>query len=150
MTKALAAHVKKVAKSADTKALADALGDLVLKRLHTKAIANINAKLGGLSIPKGMTSEEAQRKLGVGTPEPKAKVTRRSTRRRGRNQAYVPTSKPDISRLGTFRHYMLQTIRRHKCTWDAEAEHANCDNPKFAKNRLDFSWAASEGYIDFV
>lgn len=137
MTKALQTHVRRCAKAAPNKEIAEALGKLVKARLSKPKPRRLVAEYTSFDLARDA----------IRTAPPKV---RRSARRRGRNQSYRATGKPDISRLGTFRHYMLQVICRHESTWAAESEHALCDNPKFAKNRLDFSWAAAEGYIEFV
>jgi hypothetical protein len=62
---------------------------------------------------------------------------------------YDSTTQPDVSRYGTFRRYMITTIRAHNDTRSANAAHALCDNPSFAKNKLDFNWAADNGYINW-
>lgn len=143
---AFADHVLSAAAETPRKELSEALSSLVLKRLHTKAIARINRALGGLSVPKGMSAAEAERRIaGRATPT----RTRRSARRLGRFRRYTPTTKPDFSRPGTFRTYMISTIRAHTNTRDAQAAHDACTEPKFAKNKLDFNWAADNGYITF-
>lgn len=148
MTKQLQTHVRKLAKAAPVAELADALQDLVLLRLKKRAIAEINANLS--RAPRSLFDDEAAKRRAAAEALKSLPRKARSTRRRGRNQNYVSTGKTDISRLGTFRHYMIRLVREHSCTWDAERAHAVCDNPKFAKNRLDFAWMAAEGYIEFV
>lgn len=138
MTKALQTHVRRCAKTAPKAELAMALGALVKARLRKPVVDEVGKRTFNITRITGVAGVD------------RAKPQRRSARRRGRNQAYIPTSKVDVSRLGTFRHYMLKVIREHSHTWEAETAHAKCDNPKFAKNRLDFSWAAAEGYIQFV
>ena len=135
----LAAHVAKARKAAPDKELASALGDLLLARLHKRAVQGIQRILD--SAPRS-SPPPSQQQRGV----PRA---RRSPRRLGRIRFYTPTAKVDVSRLGTFRHYMLSVIRKHGDTRSADAEHAQCDNPKFSKNRLDYNWAADNGYIDW-
>lgn len=129
----------KASRKSTAKAIAKPLAALVKARLRTRAerppepfkklIGHLNARTGKF--------------------EPLAKP-RRAPIRRGRVKAYTPTAKVDISRLGTFRHYMLATIRAHSNTLAAEEAHASCDDPKFAGKKLDFGWAAAEGYITFV
>lgn len=74
---------------------------------------------------------------------------RRSPRKLGRIRFYTPTDKVDVSRLGTWRHHMISVIRRHTNTRDAQLENTNHDNPKFASQRLDFNWAADNGFINW-
>lgn len=137
--------VRKAAKAAPVADITEALGNLVLKRQHSKAVVRINAKLGGLAIPKGMMLSEAVQKLG-GSPPTK----QRRSPRRIKFRMYEATSKTDISRSGTFRRYMLATIRKHSNTASAAREHELCDVPEFAKNKLDFNWAADNGFINWL
>jgi hypothetical protein len=130
----LAAHVAKAVASAPTGAIADALSALVLMRLRrtprpTQPTPSVTP---------------AQR------PAPTPSGARRSPRRTaGKLRYYDSTTQPDVSRYGTFRRYMITTIRAHTDTRSANAAHALCDNPSFAKNKLDFNWAADNGYINW-
>lgn len=145
MTKALETYVRREAKKADVNALSSLLGDIVLKRRHKKAIDAINARVRDpFNRPAPATPSSV---VSGATARAAARSVRRASRRSGRNVRYEVTTKWNDARRGTFRHYMLETIRRHTCSWDADADHAKCENPKFAKNRLDYSWAASNGYI---
>jgi hypothetical protein len=129
--KQLESHVKSMAKSADTKALKAALGALVNKRLaKPKPVVNVDF---AFTPSRTVISRAA----------PKA----RSSRKRGRIQAYTPTGKANYARWGTWRHHMIDVVCKHHDTLSAEEENAQSD---FAKNRLDFSWCAANGYIDFV
>lgn len=132
--KSFADKVMAHAKASSTEELAKALGDVTLKRLHSKAVARLNRIVQRAPVPQ--RQETTQR--------------RRSARRLGKYQRYEATSKVDISRHGTFRRYMISTIRAHTDTHSANEAHASCDNPSFAKNRLDFNWAADNGYINFI
>ena len=132
----------KPAGDVDVKALSEALGALVRNRLSKprrfKASLKTPTQWPPERSPERIVREaltEAQR--------------RRRPRRVGVRKPYSKTTKLDFSRTGTFRHYMLALIRRHSNTWDANREHATCDNPKFAKNKLDFNWAADNGYINW-
>lgn len=125
------ARVITASKLADTTALATTLGQLVVAKAR-RAVRRTTA----IPMPT--------------TPMPSAPSKRRGkVRRLGKYQRYTATTKPDISRYGTFRKYVLTTIRAHTDTHSANQAHALCDNPAFAKNRLDFNWAADNGYITF-
>lgn len=113
--------------------LRDALGELVKRRLRKPK----KVLIGYLNVATGEVRPVSQ---------PKAQ--RRSPRRVAFKR-YTATQMTDTSRYGTFRRYMITTIRAHNDTLSANAEHAKCDNPKFAKNKLDFNWAADNGYITF-
>lgn len=129
----LAKQVAALAKKQKVKPLADALGKLVVCRL---------------AAPKPRPA--ASRPPIPATPAPSATPRPRSAPRRGgRAKVYIVQRRND-ARYGTFRHYMLKVILVHNNTRDAEAEHAKCDNPKFANKSLDFAWAAKEGYIVFA
>lgn len=131
MTQQLQAQVRKLAKGADTKGLAKALGVLVKTRL-----AKANK-------PKPIRSGADYAKATPATP--RAPAARRT--RRGRNQYYTVTGKRNATRSGTWTHYMINAILGYTSTWDAERFHATCENAKFRDKRLDFGWAAKEGYI---
>lgn len=138
--KAFERHVRSASGKSSTSAIASALGKLVSAKLKRRASDRTASP----------TSLQRARLQGGSTPlAPRPQPKRRSPRRLGRNRAYAPTTKPDTSRLGTFRHYMIALMRRHSNTRAAELEHAECDNPKFSKNKLDFNWAADNGYITF-
>jgi hypothetical protein len=130
-TRAVTKASKASAKSSSEE-IGVALGRLVSKRLQKRSEQTVR------------TAQVSEWRYDPIVPQ-----RRRRTVRRGRNQPYRSTTKVDISRLGTFRRYMLSVIRRHNNTWDAMAEHEKCDNERWAKNKLDFAWAAAEGYIDF-
>ena len=78
---------------------------------------------------------------------PRPATPRAAPRRTGKTRRYSPTGKVDTSRVGTFRRYMLTTIRSFTNTAEANRANAACTVPKFAKNKLDFNWAADNGYI---
>jgi len=123
-------RVKAHAAKSSTDELAKALGDVAVARLKAK---QHKPKLYAL----------------IPVLDKVKAVKRRSARRLGKFQRYHATSKPDYSRPGTFRTYMIATIRAHTDTHSANAAHALCEEPSFAKNRLDFNWAADNGYIEF-
>lgn len=146
-----AEYVASVAAKADRSELSTTLGKLVAKRLEKQSIAAVAAQLR--RYPSSFSGDTAGTLAAMDASTSYgdlAKRKRRSARRIGRAKAYTPTNRTDVSRIGTFRHYMIATIRRHNNTADAEREHATCDNPKFAKNRLDFNWAADNGFINWA
>jgi hypothetical protein len=128
-----AATVQAARKAADGKAIAAALGALVKAKVRKPAPPRQSFA------SRVHNAQAALPTIGK----------RRSARRLGKFQRYTPTSKPDYSRPGTFRTYMIATIRAHTDTHSANQAHALCDTPAFAKNRLDFNWAADNGYITF-
>lgn len=133
----VAASAKSAAKSS-SKEIAGALGRLVSARLKTRQ----------------RTTQQSPCDPFVPTPAQLAALLnmqrhRKAARRVGKMRRYTATTKPDYSRPGTFRTYMISTIRAHTDTQSANAAHALCDNPSFAKNKLDFNWAADNGYITF-
>lgn len=132
MAATLKTHVAKAVSAAPTEALAGALKALVLARLRRA---------------RAPTQPSARPTPPMHAPPMHAPTQRRSARRIGRVRFYTPTSMPDVSRYGTFRKYMISTIRAHTDTRSANATHAQCDEPKFAKNKLDFNWAADNGFI---
>lgn len=137
---AFTAYVNKVAKQADSAALATSLGALTKLRLGSRSKRQVADTMRA----------EAKPQRGWDLAKPPSEHNerqRRSPRRLGRYRAYTPTAKPDVSRLGTFRHYMLSTIRKHSDTVAANNEHADCDRADWASKKLDFNWAADNGYI---
>lgn len=129
----LAKAVRALAKKADIKALSVALEEL-LKAAPPKP------KAAPAFVP------DTSWKPAASDWKP-ATRTRRSSRRVPRFQSYSPTGKRNDARFGTFRHYMIATILAHKTIGEAMFAHGKCDNPKFSKNKLDFNWAVTNGYI---
>jgi hypothetical protein len=134
----LAAHVAKTVSNAPSKDIAGALKALVIARLRKPARTTQTPHW-----PKPWDFGDVPAKAGVRGMG----GHRRSPRRLGKVRFYKATAMPDVSRYGTFRRYMISTIRAHNDTRSANAAHALCDDPKFAKNKLDFNWAADNGYI---
>lgn len=66
---------------------------------------------------------------------------------RGGNRAYTLAGRKDESKPDTFRRYMLSTIMGCKDTDSAKAAHAK--SHKYPTHKLDFNWAAQQGYIKF-
>lgn len=67
---------------------------------------------------------------------------------KGAERTYKPGSKKNEAKPGTFRHYLLSSILAHKDTASAKAAHAK--GKHFRDRKLDFNWAASQGYITFT
>lgn len=67
---------------------------------------------------------------------------------KGSNRAYKLAGRKDESKPGTFRTYMLSTIMAHKDTDSAKAAHAK--SKQYPTHKLDFNWAAQQGYIAFT
>lgn len=135
-----AAHVTASAKSAKSSSteIAAALGALVTARLRKRQRTTQQNSSDSFA-SRVHNAQAAMPRIGK----------RRVPRRLGRIRFYEVTSKPDVSRYGTFRRYMITTIRKHTDTASAQREHDQCDEPKFAKNKLDFNWAADNGYINW-
>lgn len=144
-------QVKALAKTASVTDIAEALGDLVVKRMEKPK------KLAADPHPEGRygayyAKPESRSIFDDETATRRASSAKhvRGGRRRGRIQSYTPTDKRNDARWNTWRHYMIDVVLRHKSTLSAETDHeTNCTNPKFAKNRLDFGWCASNGFITF-
>jgi hypothetical protein len=141
----LQTHIAKAVGAAPVQELMDGLKDLVLLRLRRPQrttqptpdpIGAVNA-----SVPW------SESRVVTGSSRPR-RASR--PRRLGRIKFYEATSKLDVSRSGTFRRYMISTIRAHTNTCDANRTHEECSNPQFAKNKLDFNWAADNGYIRWL
>lgn len=67
---------------------------------------------------------------------------------RGASRAYKLGARKDESKPDTFRRYMLSTIMAHKDTDSAKAAHAK--SKQYPNHKLDFNWAAQQGYIAFT
>lgn len=75
----------------------------------------------------------------------KASATSKLSRKGGAVRTYKATKKEDVSRDGTFRKYMISTIRAHTDTDSAKAAHAK--SGQYAKDKLNFNWAEQNGFI---
>jgi hypothetical protein len=128
-----AAEVRALAKKTKPKPLAEALGALLAAKPEQPRFTPRVIPTTPVPTPTGGSWKTATR-------------TRRG-RRVPRFQRYTPTGKRNDARFGTFRHYMIATILAHGDVNAASFAHGKCDNPKFAKNKLDFAWAATNGYI---
>jgi hypothetical protein len=121
-----------------------------------KPDAKLATGLDGRNAPNCAKAVADQRAAGKSTPTngagsakvpvksgkvPSAKVPA------GADRAYKLGAAVDTSRPGTWRNYMLATIRAHKSTAEANAAHAK--SGKFSGNKLDFNWSAKQGYIAF-
>lgn len=158
MTKTLNSQVKALVKQAPAKELAEALGDLVLKRLRDAKVRELDAVVRRCPAPTPTAwpdpyPDRPDRQAPAPMSPSRARSTPRARggRRRGRIQNYEVTGKRNDARWGTWRHYMINMVLKHTSTLSAEIDHeTNCDNPKFAKNRLDFGWCAANGFINFI
>jgi len=136
----LQSHVSRCVATAPSEKIAAALKAFVLAKLRKP----VRTTPASPAWPKPWDFGDVPAK-----PAPRAGGQRRSPRRLGKVRFYTATAQPDVSRYGTFRRYMITTIRAHTDTRSANAAHAQCDNPAFAKNKLDFNWAADNGYINW-
>jgi hypothetical protein len=130
MNKAFQTHVARAAKQADVKALRGALGALVKARLRKR-------------------QRRPERPPVPIAAQPKPRPQRRSPRRLGRYRAYEVTTKTNYTRSGTWTHHMISVIQAHTDTRAATLANESCDDSKFAAKRLDFNWAADNGYINW-
>lgn len=111
--------------------------------------------------PKGKAEHGAAAKIKSGSvqvwPQPEAKKAERKAKSAPKTERKASAPKPAADRAyakgtkaveakdGSWRKYMLDTIRAHKSTNDAKAAHKA--SGQFAGQALDFNWAAKEGYI---
>lgn len=77
-----------------------------------------------------------------------AKADKNKQPSKGADRSYVKGTRKDESKPDTFRRYMLTTILAHKSTAAAKAAHAK--SGKYPTHKLDFNWAAQQGYIKFT
>lgn len=142
--KAFAAAVTKSSKNSarsSSQEMASALAGLVKARLRKRSEPKPQtygrAPLGGGGISLGFDMAGAERSR-----------RRRSRRvRSGRLMRWRNTDKIDVSRIGTFRHYLISTVRKYDNSYDALAAHADSE---YASKKLDIGWVAAEGFIEFI
>ena len=67
---------------------------------------------------------------------------------RGADRDYSKGSTPIKAAAGSWRHHMLITITKYSNTAKAKAAHEKSN--KFSGNKLDFNWAAAQGYINWA
>lgn len=67
---------------------------------------------------------------------------------RGTDRSYTVGKTKNTAKADSWRGYMLTTIMGCKDTAAAKAKHAKAG--KFSDKKLDFNWAASQGYITFA
>lgn len=140
----LGALVAKAAKSAPTDSLASAVGALVKARLRKAERRKADRSFAGQAGGDRFGTPAAMDPSGFGSkPQRRAKPYRS-----GRVRAYTPTNKWNDARRGTFRHYMLATIMAHSDT--ASAERAHRDSGAHVGKKLDFTWAANNGFINWA
>lgn len=111
-----------------------------------KPQARLAHGLDARTAPQSAAAVRAQHKAAtVKTTAPKAgknKQPARGTERSYTRGKTAINAKPDSWRL-----HMLNTITKHGDTAAAKAAHAK--SKKFADRKLDFNWAAAQGYITF-
>jgi hypothetical protein len=144
--------------TATTRKLAVVGGSMATLRDHVATIAKPQARLArgvdSHNAPhsaKAMADQRAKANSAPTTPKPKARADKASKNKqpsRGQDRKYKNAGRKDESKDGTFRKYMLSTIMAHKSTADAKAAHAK--SKKFPSHKLDFNWAAQQGYIAFT
>jgi hypothetical protein len=66
----------------------------------------------------------------------------------GSNKPYKLGKTKNTAKPDSWRYHMLSTIQSAKDTDSAKAAHAK--SKKFSANKLDFNWAAAQGYIIFT
>lgn len=86
---------------------------------------------------------DAKGKKAAKAAAPKAKANKQPSA--GANRAYTKGKTAINAKPGSWRHHMLTTMQKAKDTDSAKAAHAKSGN--FSANKLDFNWAASQGYI---
>lgn len=76
------------------------------------------------------------------------KATKNKAPSRGTDRSYTRGKTAINAKPDSWRYHMLTTITSAKDTASAKASHAK--SKKFADRKLDFNWAASQGYITFA
>jgi len=124
-------HTAKAIADAKVKASSKAkFPDPVSAALAAKAAANAKATPAAAKATPAAAKATPAAKLAA-TPAPDRK--------------YKATKKPLIAKPGSFRVYMVETIRAHASTTPAKAAHAA--SGQYGHERLNFKWAHDAGYI---
>lgn len=120
-----------------------------------KPEAKLARGLDGKDAPQSAMAAAASRATAkadakAAAPAASAKTTKASasaklSRKAGAARTYKATKKEDVSRDGTFRKYMISTIRAYTDTETAKAAHAK--SGQYAKDKLNFNWAEQNGFI---
>lgn len=123
-----------------------------------KPEAKLARGLDGKTAPQSAMAAAASRATGkADAPAAKAPAAKASSAkasagnklsRKGTQRTYKATKKEDVSRDGTFRKYMISTIRAHTDTETAKAAHAK--SGQYAKDKLNFNWAEQNGFITWA
>lgn len=80
------------------------------------------------------------------TSAPKAAKAKQPSR--GADRDYTRGKTAIAAKPDSWRHHMLTVITKHGNTAKAKAAHEK--SGKFSGNKLDFNWAAAQGYITFA
>jgi hypothetical protein len=116
-----------------------------------KPIARLAKGVDSHNSPHSAAAVAAQKgkPAATGKGKPRAeKASKAKQPSRGVARKYTLAGRKDESKPGTFRTYMLSTIMGHKDTESAKAAHAK--SGKYPDHKLDFNWAAQQGYIKFT
>lgn len=96
--------------------------------------------------PQSAAAVAAQRKGGKATPAPKAGKNKAPAR--GQDRDYTRGKTEIKANPESWRYHMLQMICKATNTAKAKAAHAK--SGKFSNNKLDFNYAAANGYINWA
>jgi hypothetical protein len=77
-----------------------------------------------------------------------AKSAKNKQPSRGADRDYTKGKTAIAAKPDSWRHHMLTVITKHGNTAKAKAAHEK--SGKFAGNKLDFNWAAAQGYINWA
>lgn len=149
--------------NAATRKLAIVGGSMRAVREHIATISKPDAKLArgvdSHNAPHSAKAMADQRnaKASAKTDKPaatgkgKARTTKAAANKqpsKGLDRKYKNAGRKDESKPDTFRRYMLTTIMSHKNT--AAAKEAHKASGQYPTHKLDFNWAAQQGYIAFT
>lgn len=81
-------------------------------------------------------------------PAPAPKAGKNKAPARGAERSYTVGKTEVTAKPESWRHHMLTTIRKYGDTAKAKAAHEK--SGKFSANKLDFNWAAAQGYINWA
>lgn len=90
----------------------------------------------------------AKAKGGNATKPAAPKAAKNKAPARGADRDYTRGKTAIVAKPDSWRHHMLTVITKHGNTAKAKAAHEK--SGKFSGNKLDFNWAAAQGYITFA
>lgn len=120
----------------------------------TKPQARLANGITGRDAPHSSAALQAQAKERAASKSTKAekkaapKAAKNKAPARGADRDYTRGKTEIKANKDSWRYHMLTMITKHTNTAKAKAAHEK--SGKFSSNKLDFNWAAAQGYITFA